>query len=616
MGFFLERDVGIMVHQNRRTSRSFGLRNASALTLSLVLPFFCGTTALAQDATLSPDTAKLVTFLVEKGVLSKAQATEFAQKISREKAAAASPATASPAAAGNLSSAAAGPAPEGVVRVPYIPETVRKQIKAELRQEVMAQAKEEHWAAPDEMPSWTKHLRLSGDVRTRYEGDLFPSGNDNTGSFPNFNAINTGSPYDTSSTSNHNYPPEYNVDQDRHRFRLRARLGLDADLGEAFTAGIRIATGDSNTPVSTNQSMGASGGDFSKYSVWLDRAWLRYAPIDNARGSFAVTFGRFENPFYTTDLVFDDDVNFDGVAVQASVAVTKSFKPFVTVGAFPIFSTDFNFASNQPAKYKSNDKYLFAAQGGFDWDITRKTSFKFGAAYYDFDNVRGRLSSACTILSTADVCDTDATRPSFAQKGNSYRPLRLIASTSANNFGTTNLYQYYGLATGFRELALTGRLDLAGFDPIHLVFEGEAVKNLAFHKSAVGAVAVNNRGPIQCLDGTTTCDTTDSTKTTSLFQGGDLGYLGRLTVGYPKLESRGDWNLSVAYKYLESDAVIDGLADSDFGLGGTNLKGFIVGGGLALSSHVSAGLRWMSADSIVGPKYAVDVVQFDITTRF
>ncbi len=596
-----------MVHQNRRSNRSSGFLNASALTLSLMLPLFCSTPALAQEAAnpLSPDTAKLVNFLVEKGILSKAQASEFAQKNSREKAAATSPAATSTAAAANLSSAAAvPPSAEGVVRVPYIPETVRKQIKSELRQEVMEQAQKEHWAAPDEMPSWTKHLRLSGDLRLRYEGDLFPSGNDNTGSFPNFNAINTGNPYDTSSTSNHNYPPEYNVDQDRHRFRLRARLGLDADIGDAFTAGLRIATGDSNTPVSTNQSMGAPGGDFSKYSVWLDRAWLRYAPIGNARGSLAVTLGRFENPFYTTDLIFDDDVNFEGGAGQASAALTKSFKPFVTAGAFPVFSTDFNFASNQPAKYKSDDKYLFAVQGGFEWAVWRKSTLKLAAAYYDFDNVRGRLSSACTILSAADVCDTDATRPSFAQKGNTYRPLRLITATADNDFGKSALYQYYGLATSFRELAVTGRMDLANFEPVHLLFEGEAIKNLAFNKSDVDAVAVNNRGAVT------------ATNTNGPFEGGDLGYLGRFTVGYPKLESRGEWNLSVAYKYLESDAVLDGLADSDFGLGGTNLKGFIVGGGLALSSQVSAGLRWMSADSIAGPKYTVDVVQFDIATRF
>jgi len=367
---------------------------------------------------------------------------------------------------------------------------------------------------------------------------------------------------------------------------------------------LRIATGDSNTPVSTNQSFGGSGGDFSKYNIWLDRAWLRYAPVDTPRGSFAVTLGRFENPFYTTDLVFDDDLNFDGIAVRASTALGKNFKPFVTAGAFPVFSTDFQFASNQPAKYKNDDKYLFAAQGGFDWTHPGKFSLRLAAAYYDFDNVRGRLSSTCTILSAADSCDTDATRPSFAQKGNTYRPLRSIAATSANNFGVTNLYQYFGLATGFRELEFTGRFDLAHFDPVHVVLDGDAVKNLAFSKPEIEAVAVNNRGPA------TTANTTGP------FEGGDIGYLGRLTVGHPKLEHRGDWNIAVAYKYLESDAVIDGLADSDFGLGGTNLKGFIVGGNLGLSSHVSAALRWMSADQISGPKYAVDVVQFDITTRF
>ena len=47
-----------------------------------------------------------------------------------------------------------------------------------------------------------------------------------------------------------------------------------------MTAGFRIATGENNSPVSTNQSLGlanqAQGGNFSKYAIWLDRAFLRY----------------------------------------------------------------------------------------------------------------------------------------------------------------------------------------------------------------------------------------------------------------------------------------------------------------------------------------------------
>ncbi len=51
-------------------------------------------------------------------------------------------------------------------------------------------------------------------------------------------------------------------------------------------------------------------------------------------------------------------------------------------------------------------------------------------------------------------------------------------------------------------------------------------------------------------------------------------------------------------------------------LAGTNLKGYTIGGTVALGRRVSAGLRWMSADAIAGPTYHNDVLQFDINAKF
>jgi hypothetical protein len=65
-----------------------------------------------------------------------------------------------------------------------------------------------------------------------------------------------------------------------------------------------------------------------------------------------------------------------------------------------------------------------------------------------------------------------------------------------------------------------------------------------------------------------------------------------------------------------SDAVIDGFNDSEFGGGGTNVKGFTVGANLALSPRVSIGFSWMSADQIAGPPFKQDLFQFDLRARF
>ncbi|MFZ2870727.1 putative porin, partial [Zavarzinia sp.] len=492
---------------------------------------------------------------------------------------------------------------DGTVRVQYVPEMVRKQIRDEVRTEVMAQAKREGWATPNAIPDWTQRIKITGDIRLRYEGDYLGDSNANTGEFPNFNAINTGSPYDVS-TGNANLPPQLNVDQDRERARLRARLGVAADLGDGFSTGLRVATGDGSSPVSTNQSLGGSGGNFSKYAIWLDRAYIRYKG-DVADGlGLVVDGGRFDNPFFATDLIWDDDIGFDGLALAGAYDLGGSVKPFGVLGAFPVYNTDFNFASTDAAKMQSHDKWLLGGQAGVEWKIADDYRLKAGLAYYHFDNIKGELSSPCTVLSASDACDSDLTRPSFAQKGNTYMALRAITPTSANGNGTTDQYQYFGLVTGFRELALTARLDLSQFKTLPIAIDGEYVKNLAFDESRARANAVNNRGNV------TTAEPLGE------FEGGDTAYMARLILGTEQVRKRWDWNLRFAYKYLESDSVVDGFTDSDFGLGGTNLEGFVFGGAFGVADNVALSLRWQSADNIAGPTYSADVLQADVSARF
>ncbi len=574
--------------------------------------------ASAPAATPSQNvTVNLINRLVQRGVLAKEDAADLIQQaeadaaIARDEAAKAAQMQAAQAA---QTASAAKPVNDDTVRVTYIPEVVKDEIRDELRSEVMKQAYEEKWAAPRTFPSWVSNLRLFGDLRVRYEGDMFPSGNDNTGTLPNFNAINTGNPFDTKGS---NYPPLLNTDQDRWRLRLRARAGAEADLGDGFTLGGRIGTGDTNSPVSANQTMGGvnsttanQGGNFSKYSIWLDRAFLKYeTPQTLDEFGACVTVGRFDNPFFSTKMIWADDLGFDGAVVQAKYKGWECVTPFLTMGAFPVYNTDFNFASNQPAKFSSSDKWLEGFQLGTDVKITKDWSAKGAVAYYMYQNVAGRLSDEFVPLTTADIGDTDYLRPSFAQKGNTYMALRDIKSCDANSNGTLLQYQYYGLASDFRDVALTGQIDYAGFDPFHIALTGEVVKNTAFDWSSMNDLksrnaAVNNRAADIAKD------------VPGAFEGGDMGWIVNLNIGHPVLQKRWDWNLNVGYRYVESDAVIDGFCDSDFGGGGTNLKGFTLGGGLGLSPRVWIALRWLSADSIAGPTYREDIIQFDINAKF
>jgi hypothetical protein len=539
-------------------------------------------------------TINLINRLVQKGILTQAEAAEMIQQAEADAAKV----------AGNAKAEApplpAEPSPEEEATITYIPEVVRNQMRDQIQQELLAQAREEKWSEKV-APDWTSKFRLFGDIRVRSENTMFPNSNAPADFFPNFNSINTGAPYDASISNTQMYP-QYNVDQDRHRTRLRARVGTDVSLGDGFNAGVRIATGESNSPTSPNQTFGASGGNFSKYSLWLDRAFISYdaGPGDGEELTFLG--GRFDNPFMSTEIMWDEDIGFDGLALRGKVRMTDEVSTFFSGGYFPVYNTDFNFASNQTAKFESTDKWLSGAQFGIEWKIATDLTAKVSVAYYDYSNIQGQLSEKYIPLTDKDAGSTDSLRPSFAQRGNTYTALRNIDnSTADNDFGNKFQYQYYGLASEFRNITGNARIDYDGFDhlsssPIRISMVGEFIKNTAF--DANKSNAINNFGA------------------DNNYEGGDEAWNLAFIVGNPALESFGDWQASLGYRYVESDAVIDAFADSDFGGGGTNVKGFTLSGTMALSKAVRCSLRWMSADEVAGPPLSSDILQVDLNAKF
>jgi len=568
-------------------------------------------------------TINLINKLVQRGILTKEDAREMITQAQAEADAVRSQNQADMFAVAQIAAVQAAsdqiaisqaqnaPASPDDVRVTYVPEPVKMQIKEEIKLELAADRASSKWAGGVLFPKWVGKVDPFFDLRIRFEGDYFPNGNDVTGAFPNFNAINTGSPFDTTGNQ---FAPQLNADQNRNQFRIRARFGADINMGENFTSGFRVATGQNNSPVSTNQSMGLAnsatqgqGGNFSKYAIWLDRAFIRYDLPVKDKKFLTMWAGRFENPFMSTRLIWDEDLGFDGAAVKLQYEIFPWFTPFVTAGAFVVYNTDFNFSSNQPVKFKSYDKYLYAAQGGFEFKPTRDWKLKVAAAYYYFKNIEGQLSTPYTPQTSSDASDTDNSRPSFAQKGNTYMAIRNIIPDASNDYGAINQWQYYGLATKFQEVALTGRLDFNGFEPVQFSIIAEYVKNLGFDKNAMELIAVNNRGELA-----------DPNQLDAIgpFDGDNYGWLVDLRVGTPALAKRWDWQVDFGYRWIGSDCTVDGFNDSDFGLGGTNMKGFTIGAHVALSENVYIGARWMGADSISGPQYKTNILQLDLNSKF
>lgn len=548
-------------------------------------------TPAAPPSPATSVTLNLLKLMVAKGLLNQDEAQELITQAETE---------AEEAKNQLLEDAGLHQAADEDVRVTYVPENVKQELRDEIRNEVLDKAKADRWLkVPEEQD---ERFNVYGDVRLRARGDfLRGQGNDNTGAFPLFNQINTGAPYNAAGL---NYAAQQNVDQDRYRFQLRARVGIDAALSEGWFIGGGLATGDNSSPVTQNQTLGGvagQGGNFSKFAVWVDRAYMRYELGNALEDQLQFFAGRHGNPYLSTEMMWDNDLGFDGMSLKGRRRVGDAVV-FGSAGAFPIYNTDFNFGTNQPAKFQSRDRYLLGTQLGLQLPISAKISAKFSAAYYEFVNMEGKLSSPMVPLSDQDIGDTDHTRPSFAQRGNTYRPLRDITPTDANGQGTEKQYQYYGLASSFRDVDLYASLDLDLWEPYRLSFIANYVQNLAWDQGQVESVAINNRGP-------------DLGDNLGDYEGGDKAFMLRTEFGRPKFERRGDWQAFIDFRHVQSDAMPDAFTDSVFG-GGTNFSGFSIGGAIGLAPNVKLGARWASLSELAGPPLNQDLLLFDLTAKF
>ncbi|TMA53601.1 MAG: hypothetical protein E6J76_04070, partial [Deltaproteobacteria bacterium] len=141
-----------------------------------------------------------------------------------------------------------------------------------------------------ELPDWVKKTTLFGDVRLRHEGfyhQPHKSGQDVTA---------------------------------RNRERVRARVGLKVAFSDELSATVRVASGDPNNPVSTNETL---TGNFTRKHVNLDWAFLTLAPgasFGIRPGAVSITGGKFPNPIFRVgQLIFDDDLSPEGASQTLSL---------------------------------------------------------------------------------------------------------------------------------------------------------------------------------------------------------------------------------------------------------------------------------------------------------
>lgn len=496
--------------------------------------------------------------------------------------------------------------------VSYVPEFVKKeirdQVRAELKDEVIAgvkqDAKSEGWGIPASLPEWVAAIHPSFDMRIRFADEFY--GADNVGSEPGIGpydwlAVNKNGSGLDNFANNHPSDAYLNTKKDRLRIRERFRLGFEAKIADGLKAGVRFATSNINNPVSNDQTLGNTG---QSYDFAIDRAFLQYDFVDSKGNDWFTAYaGRTLNPFVSTDVVFDPDLSFEGVAGsfryhfnQEEPTLRNYHAPnptarfginqgqqtpdsvFLTLGVFPI--QDINFSVN--------DKWLYGAQLGADWLVFNESRFNIATSYYEYQNINARKNPT---FSHAN----DWTAPQFVQKGNS-----MVAITDANTLNgvcedTSGCL--FGLASEFKIFNATAMFDYAGFAPAHVLVTADYAKNLGFNRQRILSEFGNSYA------------STDLQERTNAYQA-------RVDVGHPEMKRWGDWSVNLAYRYVQRDAVLDAFTDSIFHQGGTDAKGWVLGAQYGLVKNTWLNLRWLSTDAIDGPKYSVDTLNLDLNARF
>lgn len=560
--------------------------NRLSLAVGMVIATLVGQ-AVAAPAPSENATINLIRLLVEQGILKQDKADALIAQAQNEAAQARQAAAPTAVAAGPV-------AAPGDVRVQYVPAAVRDQIRDQVKAEVMATAKQENWAAPNTFPEWASRISFDGDIRLRDESRYY-SGN-NSNEIVDFAKLNNNGPYDVNPNSSTSLPPLLNTREDReNQFRIRARLGMKALISPEWTAGIRIGTGSDNNPVSTTQNL---GGGFAKKDIWLDQGYLNWKPTEE----LTLTGGRFANPFMSTDMLYSNDLNFDGVAAIFDHKLNHDWGVFGTVGAFPVDYTNDTTSSNGFDKEESDNKWLYGAQLGAKWAINSNNRLKGALAYYRFDDIEGQRSGPCEPWAGAPGCDSDGSRAAFMQKGNSVFLLRDITPNPLNPT-TTAQPQFVGLASEFNLLDLNVVWDADLPADFKLRSQGNYIHNLSYDE---GDMRKRSAGQI-----------VNNLDSNGEIESGANAWMVQFTLGNElDLKKQGDWNLFAGYKYIQPDALPDGFNDSSFHLGGTNAKGYFLGGNYGLAKNVSATGRWMSTEAVYGAPFDIDVLQLEINTRF
>jgi Putative porin len=360
--------------------------------------------------------------------------------------------------------------------------------------------------------------------------------------------------------------------QERERERYRLRLGLRGTLLDDWFFGLRLETSANSRSTNvtfgddTSSSSAGGGGPFAKGSdvVYVGQAYGGYKGFPD----FTFTAGRMPNPLVTTRMVWDPDINPEGLAEQWKHTFVFGGEPPPP----PVFSKDGKAVAGPPPQpFLKLD--LFA---------------NFAQFVYDDANPENPLGARATTGAnggTQLVPNTDAFLCAWQIGARLNFPHNFYFQLAPT------LYNYTGNGDTFNVHYVGGDPHLTNADSLAtnqtginslLVFELPA----EFGWKAWGL-------PMRLYGDFATNFEADQRATAAGQSGqGSQRYAYTLGLGVGQLKKKNDWQIDVWYQHAEQFALDPNLIDDDWFNGQLNMHGVGVTAAYNLSGAVNLTLNY------------------------
>lgn len=399
----------------------------------------------------------------------------------------------------------------------------------------------------------------------------------------------------------------------RSRWRFRLRLNADFRLTENFSGGVELQTAQASD--SGNQTY---ENGFDDYNIFISKAYLRWDPTD----WLAVSAGKFANPFYTTDLVWDSDMNPTGIA--ESIALHKLFGlgGEETVEGY---SKDGKATATTVASESPWEISLVAGQ--FIFDDNLEGSGTLGTSNFAVDNDSTTDAYLFQTQLVTSYKFDGGTKFTVAPGWMTFVNGSLTGLSNENSFNDRDGAPIVsGASRNLNILLMPGDVSFK-IGSLKTKFYWDFAYNIEGRKRAENIYQLftfnNNAGQSSDDDVTDPDD-----KTYSHSAQDDYAYLVGLQFGENK--KKGDLSMLANWRQTGIASVDPNLNDSDFALGELNTRGFKFGLSYNLTDFAVGTVTYMYAwnlrDDLVGGQATggnaiadgnnIQVLQVDLSVKF